>query len=61
LILINLTINSVAYLGEIITDPLTKKTVPGHHLQGGLQQHLREATKRASSHFLSRLEKVVAD
>jgi hypothetical protein len=29
----------VAYLGEVLTDPLTKKTVPDHHHHGGLQQH----------------------
>jgi hypothetical protein len=37
-----------------------KKTVPDHHHHGGLQQHSREATKRACSPFRSRLEKVVA-
>ena len=25
-----------AYLGEVLTDPLTKKTVPDHHHHGGL-------------------------
>ncbi len=29
----------MAYLGEVSTDPLTKKTVPDHHHHGGLQQH----------------------
>jgi hypothetical protein len=29
----------VAYLGEVSTDPLTKKTVPDHQRHGGLQQH----------------------
>ena len=29
----------MAYLGEVLTDPLTKKTVPDHHHHGGLQQH----------------------
>ncbi len=29
----------MAYLGEVLTDPLTKKTVPDHHHQGVLQQH----------------------
>jgi hypothetical protein len=37
-----------------------KKTVPDHHHHAGLQQHHLRATKRACSHFLSRLEKVVA-
>jgi hypothetical protein len=38
-------INPFAYLkcgisiGEILTDPLTKKTVPDHHHHGGSQQH----------------------
>ena len=29
----------MAYLGEVLTDPLTKKTVPDHHHHGGVQQH----------------------
>jgi hypothetical protein len=46
----------VAYLGEVLTDPLTKKTVPDPHFSN----IPREATKRACSPFRSRLEKVVA-
>jgi hypothetical protein len=61
LILIHLTILSGAYLGEVLTDPLRKKTVPDHHHHGGLQQHPREDLKRACSHFRPRLEEVVAD
>ena len=30
---------NVAYLGKVLTDPLTKKTVPDHHHHGGSQQH----------------------
>ncbi len=37
-----------------------KKNVPNHHHHGGLQQILMEATKKACSHFLSKLEKAVA-
>ncbi len=29
----------MAYLGEVLTDPLTKKPNPDHHHHGGLQQH----------------------
>ena len=29
----------MAYLGEVLTDPLTKKSAPDIHLHGGLQQH----------------------
>ncbi len=29
----------MAYLEEVLTDPLTKKTVPDHHHHGDLQQH----------------------
>jgi hypothetical protein len=29
----------VAYLGEVLTDPLTKNPVPDHHHHGGLQQN----------------------
>ncbi len=29
----------VPYLGEVLTDPLTKKSVPDHHHLGVLQQH----------------------
>jgi hypothetical protein len=39
MILIYLTIYSVAHLGEVLTDPLTKEPVPDHHHHGGLQQH----------------------
>jgi hypothetical protein len=37
-----------------------KKTVPDHHHHGGLQQHHQGDLRRACSHFLSRLEEVVA-
>jgi hypothetical protein len=36
------------YQGEVLTDPLIKKTVP------------REDLKRVCSHFLSRLEEFIA-
>jgi hypothetical protein len=29
----------VRYLGEVLTDTLTEKTVPDHHYHGDLQQH----------------------
>jgi hypothetical protein len=51
----------VAYLGEVLTDPLTKKN---QSLITTIKEFLsnipREATKMACSRFLPRLEKVVA-
>jgi hypothetical protein len=47
----------VAYLGEVLTDPLTKKQSLITTIFSNIP---REATKRACSHILSRLEKVVA-
>jgi hypothetical protein len=38
----------VAYLGEVLTDPLTKKTVPDYHHHGGLQQHPQEGLQSLS-------------
>ncbi len=29
----------MAYLGEVLTNPLTKKSAPDSHLHGGIQQH----------------------
>jgi hypothetical protein len=50
----------VAYLGEVLTDPLTKNQSPITTIMEFFSNIPREATKRACSHFLSRLEKVVA-
>jgi hypothetical protein len=50
----------VAYLGEVLTDPLTKKQSLITTIMEVFSNIPREATKRACSHFLSRLEKVVA-
>jgi hypothetical protein len=50
----------VAYLGEVLTDPLTKKQSLLTTNKEFFSNIPREATKRACSHFLSRLEKVVA-
>jgi hypothetical protein len=49
----------VAYLGEVLTDPLTKKQslITITEVFSNIP---REATKRACSHILSKLEKVVA-
>jgi hypothetical protein len=50
----------VAYLGEV-TDPFTnKKQSLITTIMEVFSNIPREATKRACSHFLSRLEKVVA-
>jgi hypothetical protein len=49
----------VAYLGEILTDPLTKKKSLITTIMEVFSNIPREATKRACSCFLSRLEKVV--
>jgi hypothetical protein len=50
----------VAYLGEVLTDPLTKKQSLIATIMEVFSNIPREATKRAYNHFLSRLEKVVA-
>jgi hypothetical protein len=49
----------VAYLGEVLTDPLTKKQSLNNTIKEVFCNIPREATKRACSHFLSRLEKVL--
>jgi hypothetical protein len=50
----------VAYLGKVLTDPLTKKQSLITTIIEVFSNIPREANKRACSHFLSRLEKVVA-
>jgi hypothetical protein len=50
----------VAYLGEVSIDPLTKKQSLITTIMEVFSNIPREATKRACSHFLPRLEKVVA-
>jgi hypothetical protein len=50
----------VAYLGEALTDPLTKKESLITTTMEVFSNIPREATKRACNYFLSRLEKVVA-
>jgi hypothetical protein len=49
----------VAYLGEILTDPLTKKQSLITTIMKVFSNIPKEATKRACSPFRSRLEKVV--
>jgi hypothetical protein len=49
----------VAYLGEVLTDPLTKKQSLITTIMEVFSNITREAVKRACSCFLSRLEKVV--
>jgi hypothetical protein len=50
----------VAYLGEILTDPLTKNQSLITTIKEFFSNIPREATKMACSHFRPRLEKVVA-
>jgi hypothetical protein len=50
----------VAYLGEVLTDPLTKKQSLITTIKEFFSNIPREATKMACSSFQPRLEKVVA-
>jgi hypothetical protein len=50
----------VAYLGDVLTDPLRKKQSLITTIMEVFSNIPREATKRACSYFLFRLEKVVA-
>jgi hypothetical protein len=50
----------VAYLGEVLTDPLTKKQSLITTIMEVFSKIPREATKRACSRFLSSLGKIVA-
>jgi hypothetical protein len=50
----------VAYLGEVLTDPLTKKQSLITTIKEFCSNIPREATKTACSRFRPRLEKVVA-
>jgi hypothetical protein len=49
----------VAYLGEVLTDPLTKKQSLITTIMEVFSNIPREATKEACSHFLFKLEKVI--
>jgi hypothetical protein len=50
----------VAYLEEVLTDPLTKKQSLITTIMEVFSNIPREVTKRACSYFLSRIEKIVA-
>jgi hypothetical protein len=50
----------VAYLGEVLTDPLTKKQTLITTIMEVFSNIPREDLKRACSPFLSRLEEVFA-
>jgi hypothetical protein len=50
----------VAYLGEVLTDPLTKKQSLITTIKEFFRNIPREATKMACSRFRPRLEKVIA-
>jgi hypothetical protein len=50
----------VAYLGEVLTDPLIKKQSLITTIMEVFSNLPKEAAKRACSCFLTRLEKVVA-
>jgi hypothetical protein len=50
----------VAYLGEVLTDPLTKKPSLITTIKEFFSNIPRKATKMACSHFQPRLEKFVA-
>jgi hypothetical protein len=50
----------VAYLGEVLTDPLTKKQSLITTIKEFFSNIPRDATKMACSRFRLRLEKVVA-
>jgi hypothetical protein len=50
----------VAYLGEALTDPLTKKQALITTITEFFSNIPREATKMACSRFRPRLEKVIA-
>jgi hypothetical protein len=60
IILIHLTFQSVAYLGEVLTDPLTKKQSLITTIKEFFSNIPREATKMTCSRFRPKLEKVVA-
>jgi hypothetical protein len=57
-ILIHFTIYSVAYLGEVLTDPLTKKQSLITTIMEVFSSIPREDLKRACSRFRPRLEEV---
>ncbi len=61
MMLIYLTIISVAYLGEVLTDPLTKKQFLITTIMEVFSNIPRETATRAYSRFRPRIEKVVAD
>jgi hypothetical protein len=49
----------VPYLGEVLTDPLTKRTVPDHRHHGGLQQHSQGEPQEGLQPLRSRLKEVI--